>query len=55
MKSAIFWDVTLCSPAEVIIVLADRFVLDGCLANSSNLRMEAGHSSEISVNFYHAT
>jgi hypothetical protein len=35
LKSAIFWDVTLCNPAEVILVLADYFELDGCLADSS--------------------
>jgi hypothetical protein len=55
MKSVIFWDVMLCSAAEVVTVSAVFFMLGDCLAYSLTLRTEAGHSSEMSVNFYHTT
>jgi hypothetical protein len=39
-KSTIFWDVTPCSPVEVVL-LASRFLLVACFGYSSALKMEA--------------
>lgn len=45
----------LCSAPEVVTVSAAYFMLSDCLAYCSTLRIEAGHFSDISVNFYHTT
>jgi hypothetical protein len=48
MKSANFWDITLCS-------LLPAFTLVSCLAYSSTLKMEAICCSETSVDFQWTT
>jgi cobalamin biosynthesis protein CobD/CbiB len=52
MKSAIFWDITMCSLyIQPTAVFANVFMLASCLAYSSTLKMKATCSSETSVDF----
>jgi hypothetical protein len=69
MKSTAFWDMTTCSPVEVhwhfrvmycfhlqgwrVCQASKALFLAGCLAHSSNLKMEAVCSCKTVVNFCH--